>query len=77
MRVAPDQPAGQPFGIGIEQQLVGVEAVALLRLVGTIDAIPIELPGRDVVEIAMPDILGAFWQFDAFEFAPALTVEQA
>src|SRR6476659_2286326 len=32
MCVAPYQPSGQPLGIGVEQQLVGVEAVAVLGL---------------------------------------------
>ena len=77
MRVAPDQPAGQPLGIGIEQQLVGVEAVAVLGLVGAVNAIAVELAGRYVVEIAVPDVFGALGQFDALEFAPALAVEQA
>ena len=77
MRVAPHQPAGDPLGIGIEQQLVGVEAVAALGRIGAVDAIAIELPGRDVVEIAVPDVLVALGQFDPLEFAAALAVEQA
>ncbi len=77
MRIAPYQPSGQPPGIGIEQQLVGVEAVAVFGLIGSVNAIAIELSGRNVVQIAVPDILGALRQFDAFEFAAALTVEQA
>jgi hypothetical protein len=59
MGVAPYQPSGQPLGIGIEQQLVGVEAVAMFGLVGPVNAITVELPGRDVVEIAVPDVLAA------------------
>ena len=66
-----------PPGIGIEQQLVGVEAVAVLGLIRPVNAIAVELAGRDVVQIAVPDILGALRQFDAFEFAAALAVEQA
>ena len=77
MRVAPDQPSGDPLGVGIEQQLVGIEAVAALGRVGAVDAITIELPGRDVVEIAVPDVLVALEQFDPLEFAAALAVEQA
>ena len=77
MRIAPYQPSGKPPGIGIEQQLVGVEAVAMLGLIGPVNAIAIELSGRDVVQIAVPDIFGALGQFDAFEFAAALAVEQA
>ena len=77
MRIAPYQASGKPPGIGIEQQLVGVEAVAVLRLIGSVNAIAIELPGRYVVEVAVPDIFAALGQFDAFEFAAALIVEQA
>ena len=77
MRIAPYQPSGQPPGIGIEQQLVGVEAVAVLGLIGAVNAIAVELSGRNVVQIAVPDIFGALGQFDAFEFAAALAVEQA
>ena len=77
MRVAPHQAADEPLGIGIEQQLVGVEAVPALGRIGAVDAIAIELPGRDVVEIAVPDVLAALRQFDPLEFAAALAVEQA
>ncbi|MGY4481780.1 hypothetical protein ACVWWR_000971 [Bradyrhizobium sp. LM3.2] len=77
MRVTPDQPPGKPLGIGVEQQLVGVEAMPLLGLVGAMHAITVELAGRNVVEIAVPDVLGALRQFDALEFAAALRVEQA
>src|SRR3981189_3427836 len=41
------------------------------------NAIAIKLPGRNVVQITVPDVFGALWQFDAFEFAAALRVEQA
>ncbi len=77
MRIAPYQPSGQPPGIGIEQQLVGVEAVAVFGLIGAVNTIAIELSGRNVVQITVPDIFGALRQFDAFEFAAALAVEQA
>src|SRR4051812_35642285 len=77
MRIAPDQPSGEPLGIGVEQKLVSVKAVAVLGLVGAVDAVAVELPGRDVVEIAVPDILGSFRQFDPLELAAALAVEQA
>jgi len=39
--------------------------------------IAIKLSGRHVIQVAVPDILGALGQFDALEFAAALTVEQA
>src|ERR1700722_5641125 len=77
MGIAPYQPSGKPPGIGIEQKLVGVEAVAVFGLIGPVHAIAVELSGRDVVQITVPDVFTSFRQFDAFQFAPALAVEQA
>ncbi len=77
MGIAPHQPAGGAPRIGIDQQLVGIEAVAMFRLIGAVNAITVELTGADVVEITVPDIFGALGQFNAFEFASALAVEQA
>ena len=77
MRVAPHQPPGQPLGIGIDQELVRIETKAPLRIIGAVHAIAVELARYDVVEIAVPDILGPLGQRDALELAPALAVEQA
>ena len=41
---------GELLGIRIEQELVGVEAMALLGLIGTVNAIAVELPGTDIVK---------------------------
>ena len=40
-------------------------------------AVTVELARGDVVEIAVPDVLGALRQRDALDLAPALAVEQA
>jgi hypothetical protein len=40
-------------------------------------AIPVELSRDDIVEIAVPDILGTLWQGDTLDFAPAMAIEQA
>ena len=77
MCVAPDQPPGEPLGVRIEQELVGIEAVAVLGLIRAVNAVAIELPGRNVIEVAVPDVLAALGKFDALELAPALAVEQA
>ncbi len=77
MRIAPYQPSGKASRIGIEQQFVGVEAMAVFGLIGAMNSVAIKLSGRDVIQIAVPDVLGTLGQFDAFEFAAALTVEQA
>src|SRR6202034_4871057 len=76
MRIAPHQPAGQPPRIGVEHKLVRIETVALLGRIGTVNAIAVKLAGRDVIQIAMPDVFGALGQFDALDLAPALAVEQ-
>src|SRR3954452_2065890 len=57
MGIAPHQPARNPTRIGIEQQLVAVEAVTVLGFVRAVNPVAIELTGRDVIEVAMPDIL--------------------
>jgi hypothetical protein len=77
MRVAPYQSSGEAPGVRIEQQLVGVEAVAVLGFIAPVNAVAIELSGRNVVQIAVPDVFGALRQFDAFELTAALRIEQA
>src|SRR5260221_12317520 len=49
----------------------------MLGRVGAVNAIAVKLARRNVVEIAVPDVLAALRQFDAFELAAALAVEQA
>ena len=51
--------------------------MAMLGIVGTIDAIAVELTGRDIVQIAVPDVFGAFGQGDTLDLPAALAVEQA
>src|SRR4051795_13271460 len=76
MGIAPHQPARNPTRIGIEQQLVAIEAMTVLGLVRAVNPVAIELTGRDVIEVTMPDILAALGQCDTLEFAPPLIVEQ-
>src|SRR6267154_2792161 len=45
--------------------------------IGPVDAVAVELSRRDVVKIAVPDVLGTLRQFEALELAAALAVEQA
>src|SRR6476659_1789630 len=56
MGVAPNQPAADPFGIGIDQKLVGIEAKAAFGLIGSINPVPVKLPWHHIVEIAVPDV---------------------
>src|SRR5437016_2396083 len=67
----------QPFGVGIEQQFVGIEAMSMLRIVRTMHAIPVDLAGHHLGQIAVPDVVGALGQCNAFQLAPPAPVEQA
>ena len=63
--------------IGVEQQLVVVEAVAFLGRVGAVHAIAVNRAGARLVHVAVPDFVGEFRKFDALEFGGAGVVEQA
>ena len=77
MRVAPDEAPCELLGIGVDQQLVRIEAQSALGVIWTMNPVTVELSGGDVVETAVPDILGALGQRDALDLAPAMAVEQA
>src|SRR6185437_14457831 len=75
--VAPDQPPADSFGVGIEQQLVRIEAVPSLWVVGTIDAVTVELTGRNIIQMTVPDAFGMLGQCNAFDLSAPLAVKQA
>ncbi|MNS67555.1 hypothetical protein D3C72_1008100 [compost metagenome] len=76
-RFGPFQLAHQLFGVGVDQQFVGVEAMAVGRVVGAVDAIAVDQPRMGVGQVAVVDLVGVLGQFDAFEFHLAGVVEQA
>ncbi len=59
-RVVPAQRADERLGVRVEQQLVRIEAVAVLRIVGSIDPIPVDRAGPRVGQVAVPDLVGIF-----------------
>ncbi len=69
--------AHQLFGIGVDQQFVVVEAVAVGRVVSTVHAVAVNQPRMGVGQVAMKGLVGVFGQFDAFQFHFASVVEQA
>jgi hypothetical protein len=77
MGITPHQASGEPLRIWIEQQLVVIEPVTAFWFVRTVGTITIELAGRNIVQIAVPDILGAFGKRDPFDLPTAMVVEQA
>src|SRR5690606_24822505 len=76
-RVVPRDAPHQPPGVGIDQKLVRVVAMTLLRLVGAVDAQPVKLPWAQVGKIAVPYLVGIFRKGDALYLALAIPVEQA
>ncbi len=76
-RVAPAQRPDQVPGVGVEQQLVRVEAVPFFRPVRPVHAVTVEQPGPRLGQVAVPDAVGALAQRDALDLAPAAGVEQA
>jgi len=76
-RVAPAQLAHQVLRIGVEHQLVGVEAVALLRLVGAVHPVAVGLAGARLGQVAVPHAIGAVAQRNALQLLAAAIVEKA
>ncbi|CAM4196786.1 hypothetical protein ROMU108268_19215 [Roseomonas mucosa] len=76
-RVGPGDLPDQLAGIGVEQQLVRVEAVAAPGLVGAMGAQPVDEAGLRAGEIAVPDLVGAFRQGVAGQLLAARGVEDA
>ena len=77
MRGVPGDLAGIFPGIGVEQQLVGVEAMPLLGLEAAMDAIAVALSGLHAGQVAVPDLVGVFRQGDAGDLGLPALVEQA
>ena len=63
--------------IRVEQQLIGVEAMTRLRLVGSIDAKAVKCPRADIRDPSMKNLVGEFRQFEALDLAFAVAVENA
>src|SRR6185437_3540252 len=76
-RRVPRQLAEIPLGIGVEQQLVGIEAVPGLRLVRTMDPVAIDRARSDVRNITVPDFVGEFWELDSADLLFPFAVEDA
>src|SRR5512132_1347660 len=75
--VVPVDLAEQRLGVGVDEQLVGIEAMPPVRSVGAVDTVAVELPRADIREIAVPNIVGVLRQDDARDLLFAVLVEQA
>ena len=77
MGVRPAERSEQRLGVGVDQQLVGIEAVAGGRLVRAVDAVAVERAGTRFRQVAVPDLVGIFRQRHPVDLAGAGLVEQA
>jgi len=66
----------QGFCIGVDEELVGVEAMTVPRLVRPIDTIAVEGPRPRIRQIAVPDFVGIFRQRNAVDLANTLRIEE-
>src|SRR6185437_10387867 len=67
MRIAPDERPFEPLGVGLDEELVGIEALPLLRAVGSMGAIAVEESRLGLGKVAVPDLIRALAQLDALQ----------
>ena len=77
VRIAPAHPPRQQPRIRFDQQFVGIEAVAALRIVRAVAAIAVQQAGTRLGQVAVPDLVGVFVQRDALHFVPTGGIEEA
>src|SRR5215207_3819011 len=76
VRIAPSQLPLDVLGVRLDQQLVGIESMALRGIVRTMHAISIEPAGAGFWQVAVPGLVRAFAQLDALQLTPAVRIEQ-
>ena len=76
-RIRPPEPPLQRAGIGVKQQLVGVEAVPGLGLIGTMGAKPVKRARHQARHALMPDVAIALAERQARGFLAPVGREQA
>ena len=77
MRARPGDIANQFARIGVDQKLVGIEAMAVGGIVGAVNAVAVERAGLQAWNVAVPDFVRIFRQLDARRLDRAAVVEQA
>src|SRR6266542_6531778 len=75
--IFPYEPAHQPFGIGIQQELIVVEAMAAFGIVRAVNANAVELSRSQIGEITVPFLIRVLRQRDTGRLPLPLLVEQA
>ena len=76
-RIAPAQAADHVHCIRVEQQLVGIEAMAFVGSVWAVHAVAIEHAGPRFRQVTVPYLIGSFLDGDALQFAAPRDIEKA
>ncbi len=76
-RRIPFQFAEVRAGVGIEQQFVGIKTMASVRRIGAVHAVTINRVRADIGEIAVPNLIGIFGEFDAIELLSSGLIKDA
>ena len=74
-RRVPAQAADVRARVRVEQQLVGIEAMALFGRVGPVHAVAVHGAGADLGHVAVPGLVAVFRQLDAFFFFESMVKE--
>jgi hypothetical protein len=77
MGIAPGQFAMKKLGVGIDQQLVRIEAMAVGRVVRAMHPVAVKQSGPGILEITMPDCIAVLRQLDALDLPLARGIEKA
>ena len=64
-RRLPSELAEMAARVGVEQQLVAIETVSAVGLIGPVNAITVDRAGPYIRQIAVPDLVSEFRQLDA------------
>ncbi len=75
--IAPDELADDVPGVRIEQQLVRIETMAALRVVGPMDTVAIQQTRPCFGQVTVPDHVGMLAHVDALDFMLAGRIEDA
>ena len=76
MSIRPVQDAWQGLGIGVCQEFVRIEALAVARIVRTVHPISVQQTRHAFGQVAVPDLVGPLWHGNALDLAPAGRLEQ-
>ncbi len=76
-RLRPFQFTDQLLGVRVDQQFVVVEAMAVLRIVRTINTVAVDQPRVSVGQIAVVDLVGVFRKLDTLQLHFTGRIEQA